>query len=609
MEIYNVNIDGVTPPTIDNTIYKKDVGRYTSHIRKLGEDSKDGLRCNACGCPVFIRRNALNEDDSYHFVHNSRKNIQSNLSLDYIFLVKDCPFYTDQSSFVNAADIYVGETILHKTLKHIISKKLESYSDVFDVSIEKRITNPVDGRFRTPDVIATVQGVPTAYELQLSWLPMKTVVARTRFYSNLGMRVVWVYIDNIRFINEKGDEQIGRHTSQGMINDLDVAAYHHEFNAPATQTFLNLTDITHIQYQSVNDTDVNGLLLNVTSDEYVKDIKTGKLELTGECRVKNGIELNQLEFIESCPLPVYGFAQTTKNAIVSRDLNCLNKQKEELKNEIFALKISIEEQKRVVDDEKFKLHAAKVNNEKIRMFIGKRRTPLIDKKLSQLEYLINKIEKHKEERNSLIKWNSSINYEVRNYGHDYYNQNIRMCDEIMKVKRKYIGIVMSFEAVCNLRLTVKWYRNDNEHQKSEINRYIGKINNERELTHKLKGAISYKEVEYKQVKERYSEFFNLQTIREFNVSSLTNISFDLATKFRSTDINDLINLDYETLVIDVLGTTVDEYFISDFADFIKKYELHDIFNVTVNKWSGLRTISINGEKLGSSFKRGNGTAY
>jgi len=79
-----------------------------------------------------------------------------------------------------------GETALHRHIKHELFERLSREPDVTGVQLEL----PLDEV--RPDVFARIRGVPVAFEVQLSSLPVATILERTEAYARLGIAVLWL---------------------------------------------------------------------------------------------------------------------------------------------------------------------------------------------------------------------------------------------------------------------------------------------------------------------------------------------------------------------------------------------------------------------------------
>lgn len=79
-----------------------------------------------------------------------------------------------------------GETEHHRQAKLQIAEYLRGIPSVTDVAIEKNMDTV------RPDVSCIIKGVRVAIEVQLSVLPIETIVRRTVEYRKKGMYILWV---------------------------------------------------------------------------------------------------------------------------------------------------------------------------------------------------------------------------------------------------------------------------------------------------------------------------------------------------------------------------------------------------------------------------------
>ncbi|NOR63890.1 MAG: hypothetical protein GQ535_15560 [Rhodobacteraceae bacterium] len=110
---------------------------------------------------------------------------------------QDCPWWTgnpEKPDLISARQ-FEGrqEGPLHKRIKTLVGKILESDQNADDVKIEKYVV--AEGNRRKPDISALYNGVHTAFEIQLSTTQLPTIVAREAFYASNGIRLIWVTWD------------------------------------------------------------------------------------------------------------------------------------------------------------------------------------------------------------------------------------------------------------------------------------------------------------------------------------------------------------------------------------------------------------------------------
>lgn len=88
------------------------------------------------------------------------------------------------------------ESELHNRLKHLIGDYLVKTDSVDDVSIDKIYKDiAVSKEWKRPDVLANYKGKKIAFELQLSTTFLSVIVARTRFYNERSIFLIWVFAD------------------------------------------------------------------------------------------------------------------------------------------------------------------------------------------------------------------------------------------------------------------------------------------------------------------------------------------------------------------------------------------------------------------------------
>lgn len=91
-----------------------------------------------------------------------------------------------------------GESNIHRRCKLEIYQALLREPNVTDIALEKSFGNS------RPDVFARIDGVPVAFEVQISVLSIKTIIRRTEEYARKGIYVLWLpqwtpYLDGVRY--------------------------------------------------------------------------------------------------------------------------------------------------------------------------------------------------------------------------------------------------------------------------------------------------------------------------------------------------------------------------------------------------------------------------
>ncbi len=85
-----------------------------------------------------------------------------------------------------ACKFATGETDAHRRCKFEIFEALRKHPDVRDVALELPFA---DAR---ADIYARIRGVPVAIEVQISSLPLDTILRRTIQYGQKGIHVLWL---------------------------------------------------------------------------------------------------------------------------------------------------------------------------------------------------------------------------------------------------------------------------------------------------------------------------------------------------------------------------------------------------------------------------------
>lgn len=142
--------------------------------------------CIFCKQPIALRGRSDINDKSKHFyfTHLYRSNdcvikTQNRLTEEQVRCVK----YNGEK-----------ESLLHDKLKNLIGSYLKSTSDVYEVNIEQVYRDKaISMEWRKPDVMATYQNKKIAFELQLSTTFLSVIVARTLFYRNRDVYLMWIF--------------------------------------------------------------------------------------------------------------------------------------------------------------------------------------------------------------------------------------------------------------------------------------------------------------------------------------------------------------------------------------------------------------------------------
>ena len=87
----------------------------------------------------------------------------------------------------------VKESWLHLEMKAWIASCLQVDSRFSDVVVEGRWTGAFSGEWRRPDVRAVFEGIPVAFEIQLSTTYINVIAQRREFYRREGGLLFWVF--------------------------------------------------------------------------------------------------------------------------------------------------------------------------------------------------------------------------------------------------------------------------------------------------------------------------------------------------------------------------------------------------------------------------------
>ena len=149
--------------------------------------------CARCGHPVYLSKFPLQE--VYRFAHFSGA-------------PEGCEWYTGKPKSPRkiGGKIHDGaqEGPLHSSLKERIAAILRSDPDVKSANVQSYVPGD-DTRGRFPDVRAVRKGVSLVFEIQLATIQVPTLSARTTFYREKEIHLIWVLWDfdphNIRRVS------------------------------------------------------------------------------------------------------------------------------------------------------------------------------------------------------------------------------------------------------------------------------------------------------------------------------------------------------------------------------------------------------------------------
>lgn len=91
----------------------------------------------------------------------------------------------------------LGETKIHRRCKAEIYNALLRAPHVSDVKLERYLKEV------RPDISARINGIPVAIEVQISNIPVETVIHRTKIYERMGIHLLWLAQWNPRLNQER----------------------------------------------------------------------------------------------------------------------------------------------------------------------------------------------------------------------------------------------------------------------------------------------------------------------------------------------------------------------------------------------------------------------
>lgn len=165
-------LDGLTTATLSTL--RHDVGEERAK-------AEAAFRCGQCDEAVYINggEGLTGDGRSTHFSHYAKSGTECSWrSGDKVYSPGGCQYDGLQ------------EGPEHQLKKQMLVDVLRCDQNVTDVELEKR--HAIGLRWRRPDVSATYNGQPVAFELQLARLPLQTMIEREAFYRELRMPLIWV---------------------------------------------------------------------------------------------------------------------------------------------------------------------------------------------------------------------------------------------------------------------------------------------------------------------------------------------------------------------------------------------------------------------------------
>lgn len=138
-------------------------------------------RCSICSVPVYICR--TKNEQRFFFKHRHEDG--------------NCPAITRGSLDQRELDArkYNGakESTLHVNMKNWIVECLTADGRFEDIRQESRWIGPLTGAWRRPDVSAKFNGIPIAFEVQLSTTYLNVIAERRLFYLEQGGLLFWIF--------------------------------------------------------------------------------------------------------------------------------------------------------------------------------------------------------------------------------------------------------------------------------------------------------------------------------------------------------------------------------------------------------------------------------
>lgn len=152
-----------------------------TEVKASIQDGRPAYLCAECFTPVYICRRK--DTRRFFFRHKTEDGrcsaiTRGELSQDEIKARK-----------YNGAK----ESWLHIQMKSWLVESLQASGQFSDIQQEKRWTGRITGEWRKPDVVATLNGLKIAFEVQLSTTFLDVIVARRRFYLHEGGLLFWVF--------------------------------------------------------------------------------------------------------------------------------------------------------------------------------------------------------------------------------------------------------------------------------------------------------------------------------------------------------------------------------------------------------------------------------
>ncbi|MCR6634909.1 DUF6035 family protein [Devosia sp.] len=165
-------LDGLTTASLSTL--RHDVGEERAQ-------NDAAFRCGQCNEPVYINggEGLTGDGRSTHFSHYAKGDTE-------------CAWRSGDKTYSQGGCQYDGlqEGLEHQLKKQMLVDVLRYDPNITGIELEKR--HAIGPRWRRPDVSASYNGQPVAFELQLARLPLQTMIEREAFYREAGMMLIWV---------------------------------------------------------------------------------------------------------------------------------------------------------------------------------------------------------------------------------------------------------------------------------------------------------------------------------------------------------------------------------------------------------------------------------
>jgi len=184
-------LDQSAGKVLDADVVFADQYKREAAIFQLRKDVEEGIQrkaphyvCTECKTPITVRARVRHGGTHWYFQH-LRDSPECSIKTKH-HLTKE-QIYRIQYNGLKEGD-------KHSELKHFIGHTLQKQSDVLAVRIDKVYKDrAVSTDWRKPDVLAQFPDKRIAFELQISKDFLSVIVARTIFYAERGIQLIWVF--------------------------------------------------------------------------------------------------------------------------------------------------------------------------------------------------------------------------------------------------------------------------------------------------------------------------------------------------------------------------------------------------------------------------------